>query len=61
VIRQGKGTAYVPAVLRNNLIPTKVLVETANLNNATDRERLADPEWRQDYAQALTNALLAHF
>lgn len=61
VIRQGKNTAYVPAVLRNNLIPTKVLVETANLNNATDRERLADPEWRQWYANALLDALLDHY
>lgn len=61
VIRQGGGTAYVPAVLRNNLIPTKVLLETANLNNAQDRERLADPEWRQWYANALHQALLTHF
>lgn len=61
VIRKSGGTAYVPAVLRNNLIPTKVLVETANLNNPTDRERLADPEWRQSYAKALNEALLAHF
>lgn len=61
VIRKSGGTAYVPAVLRNNLIPTKVLVETANLNNATDRERLADPEWRQAYAEALRDALLEYF
>jgi N-acetylmuramoyl-L-alanine amidase len=38
-----------------------VLVETANLNNATDRERLADPEWRQWYANALLDALLDHY
>jgi N-acetylmuramoyl-L-alanine amidase len=61
VIRKSGGTAYVPAVLRNNLIPTKVLVETANLNNPTDRERLADPQWRQSYAEALRDALLEYF
>lgn len=61
VIRQSGGRAYVPAVLRNTLIPTKVLVEVANMNNATDRERLADPEWRQWFAEALYDALKKHF
>lgn len=61
VIRQGDGRAYVPAVLRNNLVPTKVLVETANLNNAQDRERLSDPLWRQWYADAILKAIRAHF
>ncbi|MBI1320024.1 MAG: hypothetical protein GC168_13930 [Candidatus Hydrogenedens sp.] len=61
VIRQGKNTAYVPAVLRNNLVPTKVLLETANMNNPTDRERLADPDWRGWYAEAIHRALLEYF
>jgi len=61
VIRQSGGRAYVPAVLRNSLIPTKVLVETANLTNATDRERLADPAWRQWFAEAFVRAVRQHF
>jgi len=61
VIRQGKNTAYVPAVLRNNLVPTKVLIETANMNNATDRERLSSPEWRGWYADALHRSLVDFF
>ena len=47
VIRQSGGRAYVPAVLRNTIVPTKVLVEVANMTNPTDQQRLADPKWRQ--------------
>lgn len=61
VIRQKGGKTYVPAVLRANLIPTKVLVETANLTNPTDRANLADPTWRQAFANALFQAISTHF
>jgi len=61
VIRQKGGKVYVPAVLRANLIPTKVLVETANITNPTDRANLADPAWRQAYADALYVAIINHF
>jgi N-acetylmuramoyl-L-alanine amidase len=60
-IRQDGGLVYVPAVLRNTLIPTKVLVETANLTNQADRERLADPNWRQNFAEAYVDALKTYF
>lgn len=61
VIQRTRTSRYVPAVLRFNDIPTKVLVETANLKNAADRERATDPEWRQWYAQAFVNAVKSHF
>jgi N-acetylmuramoyl-L-alanine amidase len=61
VIRQKGGRAYVPAVLRNCMVPTKVLVETANLMNAEDRKCLADPLWRQAFAEALFKAINVHF
>ena len=61
VIRQSGGRAYLPAVLRNNMVPTKVLVEAANLTNATDRERVADPRWRQWFAEAFVAAVIKHF
>jgi N-acetylmuramoyl-L-alanine amidase len=57
VIRQAGGRAYVPAVLRNTQVPTKVLVEAMNLTNPTDRKRAADPEWRQWFAEAMVNAI----
>ena len=61
VIRQGKKKAYVPCVLRNCGVPTKILIETANMNNAEDRNHLADPQWRQAFAEAYVDALRRHF
>lgn len=61
VIRQSGGRAYLPAVLRNCAVPTKVLIEVANMNNATDREHLSNPEWREWLASAIANALKQHF
>lgn len=61
VIHKTRNTQYVPAVLRNNLIPTKVLVEVANMDNSTDRQRIADPQWRQWYAEAFVTAVKRHF
>ncbi len=57
VIRRSRTQTYLPAVLRNNPVPTKVLVEVANMTNPTDCERIADPEWRQLVAVAYVNAL----
>ncbi|MBI3119767.1 MAG: N-acetylmuramoyl-L-alanine amidase, partial [Candidatus Hydrogenedentes bacterium] len=61
VIRQSGGRAFVPAVLRNTMVPTKVLIETANLTNASDRERLSDPEWRQWFAEAFVTAVRNYY
>jgi N-acetylmuramoyl-L-alanine amidase len=60
-IRRSADSVWVPAVLRNNDVPTKILLETANLTNATDRARLSDPWWREQFAQAYVNALRAYF
>ncbi len=61
VIRQSRGRAYLPAVLRNCCIPTKVLIETGNMTNPEDQRNLSDPKWRQDYAEAIVEALRRHF
>ena len=55
------GTSFVPAVLRNTMVPTKILIETANLANDVDCARLEDPEWRQWFAEAYVNALKVYF
>ncbi len=60
IVRSGQ-SPMVPGVLRNTKVPTKVLVETANLVNATDRSRLADPAWRQSFAEGYVDALRRHF
>ncbi len=60
-IRRTPTWVFVPAVLRNSKVPTKVLIETANLRNATDRKRLADPDWRQQVAIAYVDALKRYY
>ena len=60
VIRQRGGRAYVPAVIRNSLVPTKVLLEVANMTNSTDQKRLADPKWRQWISEGFVHALKKH-
>jgi N-acetylmuramoyl-L-alanine amidase len=60
-IRQDGGLVYVPAVLRNTLIPTKILIEAANMTNSADCARLADPQWRQSFAEAYVDALETYF
>jgi len=60
-IRRNKTEVFVPAVLRNTKVPTKILVETANMQNSVDRQRLADAWWRQQFAEAYVNALKTYF
>lgn len=61
VIRQSGGKQYVPSVLRNTMVPTKVLVECANLTNETDSKWITQPWWRQRFAEAYVNALKAYY
>lgn len=60
-IRQRGGVVYVPSVIKHNDVPTKVLVEVANMTNSTDRARMADPKWRQWYAEAFVDALRDYY
>ena len=61
VIRRSGGKEFVVAVLRNNEIPTKILIEAANLSNPTDRERAKDPWWREQVAVAYVAALKSYY
>lgn len=61
VIQRSRTERWLPAVLKHTLVPTKVLVETANLQNPDDRKCLADPAWRQAYAEAFVKAVGRHF
>ncbi len=53
--------AWVPAVLRHNLVPARVLVEICNLANPEDREALATAAFRQRVAEALVQGIRAYF
>ncbi len=52
---------YVPAVLRYNAVPAKVLLELCNLSNEKDRRLLQTRAQRQKMAQAVVEGLLAYY
>ena len=60
-IRRSGGKSYLPTVLRNTAIPTKVLIEVANMNNSRDRQHLSNPDWRQWFAESFVDALRSHY
>lgn len=53
--------SYAPAVLRNNVIPLKMLIEVCNLRNKGDSRRMVDPGYRQAVAEAYVDALRNYF
>ncbi len=53
--------AWVPAVIRHNIVPTKILVEVGNLKNREDCTLMADPEFRERFAQAFVHALKQYY
>ncbi len=59
IIREGK--EWVPAVLRYNSVPAKVLLEVCNLNNDQDRGLLQTRAYRQHVAEAVVRGLLAYY
>ena len=59
VIRGGR--EWVPAILRYNRIPARVLVEVCNLNNPDDRRLLVTRAYRDKVAQAIVSALVEFY
>ncbi|MGC8764060.1 MAG: N-acetylmuramoyl-L-alanine amidase family protein, partial [Acidobacteriota bacterium] len=53
--------AWVPAVLRNTLVPCAVLVEVCNLANEKDAALLKEPAFRQAVAEAYVEALVRYY
>ena len=53
--------AWVPAVLRYNAIPAKLLLEVCNLANAEDRALLTTRAFRQRVAGSVVDGLLSYF
>lgn len=53
--------AWLPAVLRNSIVPCSVLIEVCNLNNAKDAKLIADPAYRQAVADAYIDALIKYY
>ncbi|HEX2121676.1 MAG TPA: N-acetylmuramoyl-L-alanine amidase [Thermoanaerobaculia bacterium] len=51
VVRRGR--EWVPAVIRYNQVPTRMLLEVCNLGNRKDRELLQTKKYRQQLAEAM--------
>ena len=60
-IIRSKGRRWLPAVLRGNQVPTKVLVEMLNLSNKDDAAVLEKARNREKLATALADGILTHF
>jgi N-acetylmuramoyl-L-alanine amidase len=59
VIRRGK--EWVPAVIRHNQIPTRMLLEVCNLGNSKDRELIKTRKHRQQLAEAVYAGIVAFY
>ena len=55
------GSRWVPAVLKNSLVPSAVLVEICNLNNEEDRKLLLTASFREKLAHAIAAGLAEGF
>ena len=56
VVRDGR--EWVPAVIRYNLVPTRLLLEICNLGNKSDRQLITTKKWRESIAQAVYRGLV---
>ena len=52
------GSEYVPAILRYNEVPKRVLIEMVNLNNSTDCVRIKSWKFRERVAEAYVDSLV---
>jgi N-acetylmuramoyl-L-alanine amidase len=55
------GSEWVPAVLRYNTVPAKILLEVCNLANDQDRRLIQTRAWRQKVSEAVVKGLLAYY
>ncbi len=60
-VRKGRRTQYVPAVLRYNEVPAKVLLEVGNLANDRDRALLQTQAYRERVASAIVTGILRYY
>ncbi|HUP59808.1 MAG TPA: N-acetylmuramoyl-L-alanine amidase [Thermoanaerobaculia bacterium] len=56
VVRSGR--EWVPAVIRHNQVPTRMLLEVCNLGNRKDRQLLTTKKYRQQLAEAIYQGLV---
>jgi len=56
VMRDGR--EWVPAILRYNMVPTRLLLEICNLGNTDDRALIRTKKYRQQVAEAMYHGLV---
>ncbi len=61
IIRCRRCRPWVPAVVRYNAVPSKLLLEVCNLNNSEDRRLLQTRAFRQRVAEAIVDGILAYY
>ena len=61
IIRCRRCRPWVPAVVRYNAVPAKLLLEVCNLNNPEDRQLLRTRAFRQRLAEAVVEGILAYY
>ena len=59
VVRNGR--EWVPAVIRYNVVPTRLLLEVCNLGNEKDRKLMTTKSYRQQVAEAVVEGLRSFF
>jgi N-acetylmuramoyl-L-alanine amidase len=59
VVRDGK--EWVPAVIRFNKVPTRVLLEVCNLGNEEDRRLMKTRRYRQSVAEAIHDGIVSFY
>jgi len=59
VVRNGR--EWVPAVIRYNLVPTRLLLEICNLGNAKDRALIKTKAYRQKVAESIYEGLVTFY
>lgn len=59
VVRDGR--EWVPAVIRYNLVPTRLLLEICNLGNARDRALMQTRKYRQAVANAIYEGIVRFY
>lgn len=61
IIRCRRCRPWVPAVVRYNAVPPKLLLEVSNLNNPEDRRLIRTRAFRQRMAEAIVDGILAYY
>src|SRR5581483_992889 len=59
VVRDGR--EWVPAIIRYNLVPTRLLIEVCNLGNRSDRALMRTRKYRQQLAESMFQGLVNFF